>query len=260
MTVTETAGDEHDQAIDVDFDSLQQVDPGMFREHSFQSLTYVVDGTTGECFVNAPLVTCIGTAADDVPDVDMPPLSGRPGAVAIGAAGVAYVIAEGVPPAKTELETGQWVNFGVVKCAKPDDSTLACVSDGAAFQIEGSDRDITTEGPILDPAELQASAEGQPGTGYTIGTDVLVQAPTLCGAMEGHRLADVVKGEITCKEAMEVLDEYDERMPSEGTGNAMIVDFDGWSCSSPTVARAEELQAKTVCGHEGRGIEVRAPL
>lgn len=260
VTVTETAGDEHDQAIDVDFDSLQQVDPGMFREHSVQSLTYVVDGTTGECFVNAPLVTCIGTAADDVPDVDMPPLSGRPGAVAIGAAGVAYVIAEGVPPAKTELETGQWVNFGVVKCAKPDDSTLACVSDGAAFQIEGSDRDITTEGPILDPAELQASAEGQPGTGYTIGTDVLVQAPTLCGAMEGHRLADVVKGEITCKEAMEVLDEYDERMPSEGTGNAMIVDFDGWSCSSPTVARAEELQAKTVCEHEGRGIEVRAPL
>ena len=260
VTVTETAGDEHDQAIDVDFDSLQQVDPGMFREHSVQSLTYVVDGTTGECFVNAPLVTCIGTAADDVPDVDMPPLSGRPGAVAIGAAGVAYVIAEGVPPAKTELETGQWVNFGVVKCAKPDDSTLACVSDGAAFQIEGSDRDITTEGPILDPAELQASAEGQPGTGYTIGTDVLVQAPALCGAMEGHRLADVVKGEITCKEAMEVLDEYDERMPSEGTGNAMIVDFDGWSCSSPTVARAEELQAKTVCGHEGRGIEVRAPL
>ncbi|MCG7439818.1 hypothetical protein [Corynebacterium freneyi] len=260
VTVTETAGDEHDQAIDIDFDSLQQVDPGMFREHSVQSLTYVVDGTTGECFVNAPLVTCIGTAADDVPDVDMPPLSGRPGAVAIGAAGVAYVIAEGVPPAKTELETGQWVNFGVVKCAKPDDSTLACVSDGAAFQIEGSDRDITTEGPILDPAELQASAEGQPGTGYTIGTDVLVQAPTLCGAMEGHRLADVVKGEITCKEAMEVLDEYDERMPSEGTGNAMIVDFDGWSCSSPTVARAEELQAKTVCGHEGRGIEVRAPL
>lgn len=260
VTVTETADEEQSAGIDVDFDSLQQVDPSTFRDHSVQSLTYVVDGTTGECFVNGLIVTCIGTAADDVPNVDMPPFSGRPGAVAIASSGVAYVIAEGVQPAKTELETGQWVNFGAVKCAKPDDSTLACVSDGAAFQIQGSDRDITTDGPVLDPEELRANAGDQPGTEYQTGTDVLVQAPMLCGAMEGHRLADVVEGEITCEEAMAVLDEYDERMPSEGTGNAMYVEFDGWVCSSPTYGRSQELKAKSVCDHEDRGIRVQAPL
>ena len=259
VTVTETAAQEPEDS-DVDFASLQQVDQSTFREHSVQSFTYVVDGTTGECFVNGEFVTCIGTPADDIPDVDMPPFFGPPGAVAIGSAGVAYVIVEGVPPAKAELETGQWVNFGLVKCAKPDDSRLACVSDAAAIQVEGSDRDITTEGPVLDPEELQASVANGPATEYQTGTDVLVQAPMLCGAMEGHRLADVVEGEITCKEAMEVLDEYDSRKFSEGGGNTLFVDFDGWMCSSPTAGRSAELGASTVCEHGDRGIRVEAPM
>lgn len=190
----------------------------------------------------------------------MPPFSGRPGAVAIGAAGVAYTMVEGVPPAKTELKTGQWVNFGIVRCAKPDDSRLACVSDDAAIQIKGPGRDITTEGTLYDAADLQSTAAGGAPTEYSTGTDVLLQAPMTCGAMEGHRLADVVEGEITCEEAMGVLDEYDERMPSEGTGNAMYVMFDGWVCSSPTYSRSQELKAQTVCEHADRGIRVQAPL
>lgn len=113
---------------------------------------------------------------------------------------------------------------------------------------------------MLGSAGLFLASCGTGGTGYTIGTDVLVQAPTLCGAMEGHRLADVVKGEVTCEEAMEVLDEYDSRKDIEGESNARKVDFDGWHCSSPTAGVSAELQAKTVCEHEGRGIEVRAPL
>lgn len=247
-------------SIDVDFDSLQQVDPSTFREGRQQSLKYVVDGKTGECFVSGEFVTCIGTAPADAPDIEMPPFSGRPGAVTIGAAGVAYTMVEGVPPAQTELETGQWVNFGIVSCAKPDDSRLACVSEDAAIQIKGAGRDIATKGTLYDAADLQATAAGGAPTEYSTGTDVLVQAPMTCGAMEGHRLADVVEGEITCEEAMAVLDEYDERMPSEGTGNAMYVEFDGWVCSSPTYGRSQELKAKTVCDHEDRGIRVQAPL
>lgn len=41
------------------------------------------------------------------------------------AAGVACASVEGVPPAKAELGKGQWVNFGMVKCAKPDNSPTA---------------------------------------------------------------------------------------------------------------------------------------
>ncbi|MFD5867515.1 hypothetical protein ACFWGD_02715 [Corynebacterium sp. NPDC060344] len=246
--------------IAVDFDSLQQVDPSTFREGTRQALKFVVGGTAGECFVGGEFVTCVGTAAGDVPDVDMPPFSGRPGAVMVGAAGVAYTIAEGAPPARAELETGQWVNFGAVRCAKPDDARLACVSEGAAIQVEGAGRDITTQGTLYDAADLHSTATDAPPSEYSTGTDVLVQAPMTCGAMEGHRLADVVDGEITCEEAMGVLDEYDSRKHSEGGGNTLSVEFDGWMCSSPTAARSQELRATTVCEHGDRGIRVQAPM
>ncbi|WP_295627622.1 hypothetical protein [uncultured Corynebacterium sp.] len=248
-----------DAAIDVDFDSLQQVDPSRFREGTRQSLIYDVDGTKGECFVDDEFVTCIGTAADDVADVEMPPFSGRPGAIMLGSAGAAYTILEGAPPAVAELGTGQWVNFGPIKCAKPDDARLACVSDGAAIAIEGAGRDIVTDGALYDVQGLIATAGNRPPTEYETGTDVLVQAPMVCGAMEGHRLADVVEGEITCAEAMAVLDEYDARKHAEGGGNSLFTSFDGWGCSSPTAARSDELAASAVCEHPDRGIRVEAP-
>lgn len=246
--------------IDVDFDALQQVSSSPFEAGRQKALKFVVDGKTGECFADLGIVTCTGTAPADAPDVDMPPLSGRPGAVMIGAPGVAWTIVEGAPPARAELETGQWVNFGTVRCGKPDDGRFVCASDEAAMQIKGAGRDITTQGPLYDAAGLIDGDADRLSTGFLTGTDVLVQGPTMCGAMEGHRLAEVVEGEITCDEAMGVLDEYDERMPSEGTGNAMYVQFDGWVCSSPTYGRSQELQATTVCDHDERGIEVRAPL
>ncbi|MFL0446582.1 hypothetical protein [Corynebacterium xerosis] len=56
-------------------------------------------------------------------------------------------------------------------------SECACVSDDAAIQIAGADRDITTGGALYDADELSSLFDAQPQTEYRTGTDVLVQAP-----------------------------------------------------------------------------------
>ncbi|SDS72921.1 hypothetical protein [Corynebacterium timonense] len=239
----------------VDVTQLQQVSPTLFDADGSKMFSFVNGGAASQCvFYGA--VTCFGTPDKSVPDVD----GGRPGAVQISADGVAYTNAEGIPPATAELKPGQWVNLGNVQCAKPDNESLVCTSDSAAFEIAGADHRIVTEGPVLSSRELTEKALAQPGMGYETGTDVLVQGPIMCGAMEGHRLADVVTGEITCAEAMDVLDRYDARKFEEGMGNTISVSFDGWDCSSPTAARSEELGAATVCYNKQRGIEIRDPL
>ena len=242
----------------VDFDHLQQVSPSMFTSGSVKAFRHFNGGRPGECFVHEG-ITCVGTADSSVPDVDMPPFSGRPGAVSIASAGLAYTILEGAPPAQVELAPGQWVDFGVAKCAKPDDASLVCSNDTAAFEVAGEDLRITTRGPVMSVEELAAQPQAEPATEYHTGEDVLVRGPIMCGAMEGRRLAEVIEGEITCAEAMDVLDNYDARAHTEGTGNTLSVSFNGWNCSSPTAARSQELRASTVCHDRERGIEVRDP-
>lgn len=245
--------------IEVDFDALQQVTPGYFSSAGQSSLKYTVGGTVGECFGYGEFITCIGTADESVPDIEFMGREERPGAIQISGAGVSYTSIEGAPPAIEELRTGHWVNFGVVRCGKPDDSKLVCTSDGGAFEISGEDRDIRTDGRIYPHGELPEATADQPATEYSTGTDILVRGPMMCGTMEGHRLANVVEGEITCAEAMDVLDHYDSIAHTQGGGNTLFVEFDGWGCSSPTAARSAELRASTVCEHPERGIRVEAP-
>lgn len=228
----------------VDFGQLQQVSPTQFESTGRKAFTFVNGGSTGECFVDGT-VTCQGAPGSE--------------AIQIAADGVAYTIVEGAPPAQAELKPGQWVDWGNAKCAKPDGEALVCTSDSAAFEIAGAGMRIVTEGPVLTSEELMGRARAQPGRGYNTGTDVLVQGPIMCGAMEGHRLAEVIAGEITCAEAMDVLDRYDATKGREGAGETLAVTFGSWECASPTPERSAELNATAVCHDRQRGIEVRAP-
>ena len=249
------------QVMPVNTDGLHQLDVEMFGKESTQSFTFVNDGRKAECFVAVELVTCIGTPRDSVPDVEIPPFpKQRPGAIQLGYAGAAYTMVEGAEPAERELKDGQWVDFGHVYCAKPDGSWLTCKSDAAAFSIKGADLDIRTEGKVFDSVEeLLAEGPGPAGS-YSQREDTIVQAPMLCGAMDGPRLAQLEKGEMSCKEAMSILDRYDAVKMTEGQGNTLIVEIGNWVCSSPSSARSKELQAKTVCEDPVRGAEVRDPV
>ncbi|MDY5784945.1 hypothetical protein [Corynebacterium sp.] len=243
--------------LTVDFEQYQQVNLDQYTYNGSIFFFHTTGGTISDCFASAGVVTCFGTPDDSVPDVEEP-FRGRPGAVQVGDGGLAYTIAEGVPPAQAELKPGQWIDFGGSKCAKPDAASLICASDSAAFELTGEKLNIATEGPVVTSAELMEQAEAQPVAEPRTG-GALVRGPIMCGAMEGPRLAEVMEGEITCAEAMDVLDRYESRMFQEGTGNILAVRFDGWDCATPTYRRAMELQASVRCINQDRGITIHDP-
>lgn len=249
-----------ERRISLDTSGLQQVDVQKFQTQFGKNFTFSIGGKKGECFVSAGVV-CTGKASDDVPDIEIEPFPKmRPGAIVLGHFGAAYTMIEGRPNAERELEPGQWVNFGNTKCARNDEDSLICESKSAAFKISGKDHLIHTAGKLFDSeSDLWAQGDG-PVREYDQGDNVLVSAPMLCGAMKGHRLAQVEKGEMTCEEAMEVLDEYDAVKDSEGQGNTLAVSIGEWNCSSPSYARSQQLQASTVCENTHKGLEVRDPV
>lgn len=248
---------------DIGFDesAYQKIDVQRFSQNGIKAFYVTLDGEKSECFYSDGAVTCIGKADSSIPDVEVPPFPPQsPGAIMLNTAGAAYTLVEGVPPAQEELDDGQWTSFGTAACAKTDGNKLVCQSDNAAFAIEGKDRKIRTSGKVFDSVEELKAQGSEPARGYSQGTDALVRGPMMCGAMEGHRLAEVVKGEMTCAEAMDVLDRYDAIKDTEGGGNTLTAQVGDWVCSSPTYARSQELQAATVCEDTERGLQVHEPL
>lgn len=247
-------------SIGFDESAYQKIDVQRFSQNGIKAFYVTLDGKKSECFYSDGAVTCIGKADSSIPDVEVPPFPPQsPGAIMLNTSGAAYTLVEGVPPAQEELDDGQWTDFGNVACAKTDANKLVCQSDNAAFAIEGSEKKIRTSGTVFDSVEELMAQGKEPATDHKQGTDALVRGPMMCGAMEGHRLAEVVKGEMTCAEAMDVLDQYEAIMHTEGGGNTLTAEVGDWVCSSPTAARSQELQAVTVCENSARGLEVRDP-
>lgn len=148
VTETETVAEDDnsetsaEEAADSEF---TVVDVETFAVESGYVFRYETDGTVGECSISETGASCVGTAADEVPDIQVPPFEpGRPGAVFVGAEGVDYTVLEGVPPAEETLEPGQQVSLDGTTCAAVDASTLECTNGEFGFTISGPDRMIST--------------------------------------------------------------------------------------------------------------------
>lgn len=143
---------------------LTSIDPSSLASPHHAG-TYVWNYSTGGqqvglCVSGGDAVTCTGAPGAEIPDLTEY-FPGRPGAVEVGAAGLRYTFVEGVPPVSAYLETGQAVQIGDLRCAKPDAGTLECSSGGNSFTISGPSRTISTSGTVL--AERDYS--NHPGTG-----------------------------------------------------------------------------------------------
>lgn len=249
--------------ITLDKDSLQEVSSSNFSSHDRVRFSAHLDGSFVECVKGDGYATCNGKPDDSIPDAENPPFSGRPNEIAISASALYYNIGEGGPPGAKELQPGQWIQLGVADCGLPDESTLICESEEAAFEISGEDRDIRTSGTVTTDRSFYSTASQEAidnGTSYGQDQDVLVTGPMMCGAASGPRLAEVIEGQITCQEAMDVLDHYESIREKEGGGNTLMTGFDGWTCSSPTAARSQETNASAICHNPDRGVQVNAPL
>ena len=149
-------------------DALTSIDPSSLASQHHAG-TYVWNYSTGGqyvglCVSGGGAVTCTGVPGAEVPDLTEY-FPGRPGAVELGPAGLRYTFVEGVPPVSARLETGQSVEFGDLRCAKPDAATLECSSGGNSFTISGPGRAITTAGTVL--AERDYSKHPDSGSGTT---------------------------------------------------------------------------------------------
>ena len=132
--------------------TLTPVDPGDFAAPGHRS-SYVWNYSTGGSYVGLCVsdgdgVTCTGRPAPTVPDLTEH-FPGRPGAIELGSAGLRYTFVEGIPPVSSYLETGQRVEIGSVRCAKPDAGTLECNSGGNSFAVSGPGQSISTSGTVL---------------------------------------------------------------------------------------------------------------
>ncbi|MDH6282682.1 hypothetical protein [Prescottella agglutinans] len=68
----------------------------------------------------------------------------------------------------------------------------------------------------------------------------------------------VDSGSITCANAFTVFDRYLHDPNLVHGGNTWFTSFDGWGCSSPTAARAQETGNSGVCENTGSGIRIVA--
>lgn len=138
------AGDGADATTTIEY---LAVDPGDFRVGDYLVIGHRVGGETGTCLIGELGVSCTGTPAAGIPDVEIPPFPAkRPGAVSISDEGVDYGLFEGVPPAPADLGVHESVTADGATCELPDGDTLICTRGGESFTIAGADHAISTGG------------------------------------------------------------------------------------------------------------------
>lgn len=158
--------DASDGTIGFDESAFQKIDVQRFSMNGMKAFYVMLDGEKSECFSSDGGVTCTGKADSSIPDVEMPPFPPQsPGAIMLNTPGAAYALIEGLPSAEEELDDGQWTNLGNVACAKTDANKLMCQSDGAAFAIEGKDKQIRTSGKVFDSVDELAAQDTGPARG-----------------------------------------------------------------------------------------------
>ncbi len=236
---------------------LSDVDPSTFEIAGNHIFRYVLDGESGECSISERGAMCMGTAGDDIPDVQVPPFQPMAAsAVSVGVDGTDYLIFEGTPPAPATLEAGQRVTVGDSTCFVPDESTLTCEYDRASFTLEGADALISTSDEPVGHyfvggseagvrADDAASSGG--GTMKNAGESCGTASSTVFPGFDGRNV-EVREGPVDCDEAMDVLDEYLATPTDAHHGNANIRQYGDWHCAMPTYGSSQQSGFSLHCG------------
>ena len=265
LTATSTSGEDG---------AFKDVDPATFANRNSHVFSFnTTAGGEGMCMFTEEVATCTGEAANDVPDVEVPPFpASRPGAATVSAAGIRYTMVEGVPPAEAALGTQERVKFGEVTCEMSEKSDLTCSVGKNALHVSGANPDLTTSGTVIatEPTAAQSSSQSASATtsespsspatetnldGDYSEDDEPVAPGTMCGAASGNTLVKVESGTVSCLDAQSIIDEYKATRQESGGGNTLAMMVQGWSCSTPTGGRAQETGASIICdGPDGEHI------
>ena len=245
--------------------AFKDVDPAIFANRSSHVFSFATTaGGEGMCLFTEEVATCTGEAANDVPDVEVPPFpASRPGAATVSADGIRYTMVEGVPPAEAALGTQERVKFGEVTCEMSEKSDITCSVGKNALHVSGANPDLTTSGTVIVTEPTVARSTSTPASETNLDGDYSeddepVAPGTMCGAASGNTLVKVESGTVSCLDAQSIIDEYKATRQESGGGNSLAMMVQGWSCSSLTAGRAQETGASIICDGPG-GEHITAP-
>ena len=182
-------------------------------------------------------ITCSAPFPDDAPEVRNDVFSGPPNAVRLTADAAVPTIVEGGPPGARALPQGRRITIGALSCTVPRTGSIECSGPTSGFTVDNG-------GTKIDGAP--SSAASTPMDTYTEGTTP-AEPGTQCGAATGKTPVKIVSGEISCAEAIEIVDGY-LALPNDGSyGNANIRMHRGFSCSTATAGSANQRGYGTSC-------------
>lgn len=147
------------------------------------------------------------------------------------------------------LKKGDRITAAGMTCAATDDRAMTCVRDGESFTYDDGDFDSSTWDGVGE-RDIR-SGSGEPGDD--------------CGKANNGLYADmtnttvtVAEGRVDCAEAVKTMDTYLSTWQDGSRGNTMVTRLDnGWTCSFPSAARAQERNMAVSCSQEdGRAIKI----
>jgi hypothetical protein len=107
---------------------------------------------------------------------------------------------------------------------------------GTAFRLLSTLVGCTSAGLLFLPAAV-ADPAGPPGCGVIADPD---------NGAAGFGYVAVVRGDVTCQEAMALIDRYYQDATLEHNGNSWSAEVDGWGCRLPN-AMAREYGWREQC-------------
>lgn len=220
-----------------------------------------------ECYIYPapdPTLSCSVTWPEGTVPAPGAPFDGPPNSIVLTSDGFYPTTGEGGLPGARLLPVQSRLRVGDFWCTAVEGG-VECGSSNAGFTFV--DGVLDTRGQQVVPPDAAAASTtmtsppaptggGTDGV-YADGTEPAALGTT-CGAATGHPVVvEVRAGSISCTDALAVMERYNA-LPRGEHGNANIQQFDGWSCASPTAARAQELGYGQVC-HSG-DIEIVNPF
>lgn len=207
---------------------------------------YPSPGTTVACSVTWP----DGTPATPVQGSSF---DGPPNTIVLSQDGYYPTVEEGGPPGAALLPVNSRVSVDGASCTAIPGGVQCTNATGGFSFIDGV---LETEGPTSSPQVVESSSAAAPASPaepggidgiYTEGTTPALPGTT-CGAATGrHPVVEVRSGSISCTDALAVMDRYNALPLTGEFGNAHIRQFDGWTCASPSAARAAENGYDQTC-------------
>lgn len=172
---------------------------------------------------------------------------GRPMGPDVAASGSSETLKCGPTPPRGPFDDPAAADPDALEVGAPQDRTY-----GDQWPVKAGARVVYVESRLTQLCIRAVTTGGEPyaGPGENCGTHTYEATGTQAGIF-------VVDGEMTCGDAVAVVNRYFSDPGLDRQGNTMSAAFDGWTCASPTAVAAREAGYSTRCANDAEGITIQ---